>query len=135
MTAHIHAELMKLYAEDAMETDKPWERWSVRLAPCRVWRPLRGHPSWDEDSQYRRKPRTIRIGEYDVPEPLRTAPERGTRYWVVSTNCLPIAAHAEVWVDFPAEREWLEHGLIHLNYEAAELHAKALLSFTLEQKA
>lgn len=24
---HPHAELMKQYAEDAMETDKPWERW------------------------------------------------------------------------------------------------------------
>lgn len=27
MTKHIHAELMAEYAKDAMETDKPWERW------------------------------------------------------------------------------------------------------------
>lgn len=24
---HVHAELMAEYAKDAMETDKPWERW------------------------------------------------------------------------------------------------------------
>ena len=27
MTKHIHADLMMEYAKDAMETDKPWERW------------------------------------------------------------------------------------------------------------
>jgi len=27
MTAHKHADLMLQYAQDAMETDKPWERW------------------------------------------------------------------------------------------------------------
>ena len=26
---HRHAELMKIYAEDAMETEKPWERWQI----------------------------------------------------------------------------------------------------------
>lgn len=27
MIAHIHYNLMALYAQDAAETDKPWERW------------------------------------------------------------------------------------------------------------
>ena len=30
MTAHKHANLMLQYAQDAMETDKPWERWEVK---------------------------------------------------------------------------------------------------------
>ena len=29
MAKHIHADLMLQYAQDAMETDKPWERWEV----------------------------------------------------------------------------------------------------------
>ena len=27
---HKHADLMLQYAEDAMETDRPWERWEWR---------------------------------------------------------------------------------------------------------
>ena len=29
MAKHVHADLMLQYAQDAMETDKPWERWEV----------------------------------------------------------------------------------------------------------
>lgn len=30
MNKHPHAELMKLYAEDAMTTEHPWRLWEVR---------------------------------------------------------------------------------------------------------
>lgn len=54
---HPHAELMAQYAQDAMETDKPWERWecswkngtSVSLGS------LADHPSWRADINYCRK--------------------------------------------------------------------------------
>ena len=29
MPKHIHAELMKQYAEDAMTTDEPWKLWEA----------------------------------------------------------------------------------------------------------
>ena len=35
---HKHAELMMQYAQDAMETDKPWERWEVFIKDS--WRDL-----------------------------------------------------------------------------------------------
>ena len=54
MPKHVHAELMKLYAKDAMETDKPWERWQfyTSLGPedCCT------HPKWVPAAKYRRKP-------------------------------------------------------------------------------
>jgi hypothetical protein len=53
---HKHAELMKLYAEDAMETDKPWERWEYRGPSDRTWSDTCLHPIWDERWEYRRKP-------------------------------------------------------------------------------
>ena len=31
MTAHKHADLMLQYAQDAMETDKSWEWWEVKV--------------------------------------------------------------------------------------------------------
>lgn len=33
MPAHIHAELMAQYAEDALITDKPWELWEYKPLP------------------------------------------------------------------------------------------------------
>jgi hypothetical protein len=51
---HKHAELMKLYAEDAAETNTPWERWEAEVG--RGWSGLVDHPLWSEKSKYRRKP-------------------------------------------------------------------------------
>jgi hypothetical protein len=56
---HIHAELMRQYAEDAMETDKPWERWQFS-AEGEPWEDIACmNPSWQPEWQYRRKPRPI----------------------------------------------------------------------------
>jgi hypothetical protein len=72
---HIHAELMRQYAEDAMETDKPWERWQFS-AEGEPWEDIACmNPSWQPEWQYRRKPRTIRIVEQspaptDAPKTL-----------------------------------------------------------------
>ena len=63
MTAHIHAELMLQYAQDASTTDKPWELWEFRFDEHEKWTALTVNPTWDDDTKYRRKPRTIRIGE------------------------------------------------------------------------
>jgi len=53
---HPHAELMAQYAQDAMETDKPWERWEYTY---RVgWSELSdAGPRWDTLAKYRRKPK------------------------------------------------------------------------------
>lgn len=58
---HIHADSMKLYAEDAAKHECPWELWEAR-APAHgtPWRILRRHPNWISDTQYRRKPQTTR---------------------------------------------------------------------------
>lgn len=71
MTAHPHAENMRLYAEDATETDRPWERWECRKRGevhrqggrwVHAWEHCQPDMrSWRPDYEYRRKPRTIRI--------------------------------------------------------------------------
>ena len=40
MDKHIHADLMLQYAQDAQETDKPWERWEVYGKITGRWIPL-----------------------------------------------------------------------------------------------
>ena len=37
MTAHKHAALMLQYAQDAMETDRPWERWELYSDKKKEW--------------------------------------------------------------------------------------------------
>ncbi len=63
---HKHAELMALYAQDAMETDKPWERWELRGGSTE-WIACVENPEWETAIQYRRKPRTININGHAVP--------------------------------------------------------------------
>lgn len=65
MSAHPHAENMRLYAEDAAETDKPWERWEYMWSGR--WNPLGGDPDWSYDD-YRRKPKPLECWvTVDVP--------------------------------------------------------------------
>ena len=51
--SHIHAAEMRLYAEDAAETDEPWERWEVCFAKV-DWGSLSIHPKWLLFNKYRR---------------------------------------------------------------------------------
>ena len=60
MTKHKHAELMALYAQDAMKTDEPWTRWEYYVSYNKTWEGMHTHPSWYPQNQYRRKPKTSR---------------------------------------------------------------------------
>lgn len=55
---HPHAELMMQYAQDAMETDKPWERWQFLDGFDGQWKDGESgvSPAWFLHIQYRRKP-------------------------------------------------------------------------------
>ncbi|MFA5166768.1 MAG: hypothetical protein WC449_05785 [Candidatus Paceibacterota bacterium] len=126
---HIHAELMALYAQDAMETDKPWKRWEHKRFQDNEWSKLLQNPVWLELFEYRRKPKTININGYEVPEPLRVKPECESIYYVASTSSKRLETLI-IWNNDEQDNEWLNNGLIHLTKEAAKLHVDALLSFT-----
>jgi hypothetical protein len=59
-TGHPHAELMKLYAEDAATHERPWELWEVRHnrhGKPGLWEQLNPDDyMWVEGWEYRRKP-------------------------------------------------------------------------------
>lgn len=90
MPAHIHAELMPQYAEDAL---------------------------------------TININGFEVPEPVREPLPCGTVYCVANIS-ITTGPMQYRWSDDRIDFRFLREGLIHLTPEAAELHSKALLSFT-----
>ena len=74
-------------------------------------------------------PKTIRIGEYDVPEPVREPLEDGKEYWGVDPMAEELAWKYK-WKNALFCNLRLRRGLIHLTKEAAVIHAKALLSLT-----
>ncbi len=120
---------MAQYAQDAMETPTPWERWEMSGAG-KFWLTCFATPTWDNELDYRRKPRTININGFDVLEPVREPLEYGQEYYIPTIAADLRVASLFTWYDNDHDFRWLEKGIVHLTKEAAELHAKALLSFT-----
>lgn len=129
MPAHVHAELMKQYAEDAMTTDKPWELWQS-MDEDGDWFDLSKPLAFFSNLVYRRKPRTIKIGSHEVPEPMRVEPKIGQEFWMPDLTSPFFSVICRGWAGYTDEKMWLQRGIIHLSKEACEAHARALLSFT-----
>ena len=128
MPRFIHADLIAQYLEDANECEQPWLRWQYKHPLSDEWMDAISPLPFDPGYAYRRKPRTIRIGEFDVPEPVREPLVWGQEYWVA--RVLDDGAVKYTWHDDAVDSLWLADGLIHLTKEAAQIHIDALLSFT-----
>lgn len=84
---------------------------------------------FEAGTEFRIKPRTIKIGDFDVPEPMRVEPGSGVRYFVVETLSDTPAA-CQTWSGMDCEKRWLSMGLCHKSKESAIAHAKALIALT-----
>ena len=125
MTSHKHAHLMAQYAQDALETDKPWERWEVATISGNEWGSLPGNPIWGEYAEYRRKPHTLTY-TVTIPEPLREAPEVGTIVYIPTPLAKKLAS-AYCWYGYPPDECLLKRGLCFATGEDAIAAAKAML--------
>ena len=130
--AHPHAELMMEYAKIAQTTDEPWTHFELRQNDSCVWEAIHLPVCFYSHMEYRLKPeppKTIRIGEYDVPEPVREPLEKDTEYWIAHFSLAELANRFK-WYSDQFDNRVLKNGLIHLTKEAAVIHAKALMSLT-----
>lgn len=75
------------------------------------------------------KPSTVRIGAYDVPEPMRVAPEEGTTYYFVHLDKFDNYDYHD-WDGGVFDTNILNKRICHSTKEAAKTHASALLSLT-----
>lgn len=132
MAQHKHFELMALFAEDARVSETPWEFWEFRSPDDKndSWDQCEYAPNWVVNFEYRRKPRTIRIGEFDVPEPMRAAPKEGSSYFIPATDAVRMLEHESFWDGDDIDASRLSRGICHATKEAAILHAIALISLT-----
>lgn len=114
----------------AIDGGAEWEVKSPIL--CAVWyQPAISDPILylHRNDEIRLKPRTVRIGEYDVPEPLRVEPERGEYYHIASPDSEDYT-YDNIWYKDDYDMALLRRGLIHATAEAAALHGKVLASLT-----
>lgn len=129
MTAHKHAALMLQYAQDAAETDKPWERWEYKIDGCNgEWLSvLNTHPDWNVNFEYRRKPQVIRVGRHEFPKPITEAPEEGTVYWTIESGGRNgFYAERYKWRQNGEDESVIQQGLVHLSEADAQAHADVL---------
>lgn len=128
MTAHKHAALMLQYAKDAMETDRPWERWEV--ASPNEWKGCEISPSWSEDHNYRRKSEMIKVGKWEFPKPISIGeiPAIGTVLYLTkfSTAAEAFTVWNFEWDGDNCDMVWLKGGMLHFTREAAQAHADVL---------
>lgn len=75
------------------------------------------------------KPRTIRIGEYDVPEPVRKELNYGEAFYLAAPGVGGFVGR-KCWEGDETDKLWLKRGLIHLDEKSAVQHAVALVSLT-----
>lgn len=123
---HPSADILMEIAKEAAVNEEYWKEFEVK-APNNCWYPMDGadislvdfirHP-------LRRKPRTIRIGDYDVPEPIRNQPKTGS--WYFSVECLTDGVWHREWAGDYRDDARLKAGLVHETREGAELMLKAL---------
>ena len=125
---HKHAELMMQYAQDAMETDKPWERWEMKYPTEKDWLTLDCNPLWQGAIEYRRKPKMISVtlanGEVvSWPEPHKGDLNVWQHCYLVVHN--GDVEHVCLALHSPKHKS-VQFGMVHLTKEAAEQHSYAL---------
>ena len=126
MTAHKHAALMLQYAQDALETDKPWKRWQIRPeGGTEGWHDCSGRLCFSERCEYRRKPRTITY-TITIPEPMREEPEAGTDFFLAVPHSERLH-YTFRWDGAEVTRLWLKSGLCFATKEDAIAAAKAMM--------
>lgn len=131
MSKFIHADLIAQYLEDANETDEPWLRWQYLSISDGQWYDCTGPLLFSPITKYRRKPKTILINGFEVPEPVREPLKDGQEYWLADTSTSNgSTTYGCMWRGDGYDYKWLDAGLIHLTKEAAQIHIDALLSFT-----
>ena len=118
---HKHASLIRAWLEDdALEIE--W------LDSFGDWHEVRS-PSWDEDTEYRFKPKMITCRNLEFPEPMRVVPGNYDDYWIpqVTSSTTTICLR---WANNDYDRRVFKRGFCHTTQAAAEAHARALISLT-----
>ena len=94
-----------------------------------IWRDCTHHAALvgltSDGFEVRIKPKTIMIGDSEVPEPLRVAPAIGSTYWRL--NLSDRRFEIENWQAVSCEVRWLKTGLLQATEQGAQQMLAALV--------
>ena len=131
--SHVHAASMKLYAEDAAETDKPWERWEVLAIGHQYWNSCLEQPYWHPSNSYRRNRKMRVVNGFSVPAPETKVPSIGTTIFIADPAREEWYSYTS-WCTALYNRLWFARGLVFLNRDDAIANAKAMCFINLDSK-
>jgi len=125
MTKHKHAEFFCAIAEgdDMSQWECHKKDWSHGWSEALSW--AGSIAKMPNVFEVRRKPKTIRIGGMEVPEPMRVAPAYGARYWVADPT--ERIATTYLWANDSADNGFVSRGVAHATEDGARLHREALI--------
>lgn len=83
-------------------------------------------PTLEYETEYRIKPKTIKVNGFDVPEPVRNPLNKGDMYYMPNTYSERFYRKF-TWMNDMDDKRSLERNLIHMTEKAAVAHAKAML--------
>lgn len=129
-----HAALIDEYCKDWKANSSPWKDWQYQAPHWKggSWDDCSGHPGFDPDYKYRRKPKTININGFDVPMPISVKPEIGQTFYWINLEYVNFYESTQ-WNGSPPDIIVFERNICHLDANSVIIHAKALLSFTGKQ--
>ena len=123
---HPHAESMALYAQDALETATPWERWE-RNTDNEIWNKCHDNPQWHARTKYRRKPAKRYCNGTELPACDGNELSVRTRYYSPDFTVGSMVTTRSWGYRPKVDEQLLKHGQVYLNEEDALTHAKAML--------
>ena len=121
MAKHIHADLMMEYAQDALETDTPWEYWEFMVTEEGEWWGCGMNPDWHPEVLFRRKPKTRTVNGFTFE--WEKGDDNGYIADPLEDGFLLLADHYTETAVMRAK----ERNLLAKTKEMAIAHAKAML--------
>ena len=126
MTAHPNAHILAQLAEIAKTDPEPWKRLEVQIGGS--WFECGPHISpLNPNVVFRIKPTTVNIGGVELEGPLREAPERDTRLWLLFDPTDTPGTAAIFTKRRPGHTQWLNQGRLFASKEARDKYQDALV--------
>ena len=127
MIAHPNAHILAQLAEIAKTDPEPWRRLEVQ--------DVYGNWVWcgpnitllNPDVILRIKPTTVNIGGVELEGPLREAPEKGTKLWLLFDHTPTPDEPTLFSVQLPTQIKWLKERRLFASKEARDKYQDALV--------
>ena len=127
MTAHPNAHILAQLAEIAKTDPEPWWRLEVQDVYGNWVKCGSKITLLNPDVVLRIKPTTVNIGGVELEGPVREAPEKGTKLWLLFDNTRTPDVPISFFRQLPDHNRWLNERRLFASKEARDRYQDALV--------